>query len=83
MQVKTPESRIKRCRKSRKEFREKLETVRSKFTEKVRPELMPSVVSKNKREMKNYSAVDQNRLNGKLDELSKRPDRPLAEERLP
>ena len=45
--------------------------------EKVRPELMPSVVSKIKREMRKYSAVDQNRLNGKLDELSERQDRPL------
>ena len=58
-------------------FKEKLETDRSNFRENVRPELMPSVVGSVKREMRNHSAMVQNRLNGKLDKLSERQDRPL------
>ena len=38
---------------------------------------MPSVVSCINREMRNYSAMVQNRLNGKLDKMSERQDRPL------
>ena len=38
---------------------------------------MPSVVSCIKREMRNHSVMVQNTLNGKLNELSKRQDRPL------
>ena len=52
-------------------------TDRSNFRENVKPELMPSVVSCIKREMRNHSAMVQNRLNGKLDKLSERQDRPL------
>ena len=43
----------------------------------MRPEMMPSVVSSIRREMRNHSAMVQNRLNGKLDKLSDRQDRPL------
>ena len=43
----------------------------------MRPEMMPSVVSSIRREMRNHSAKVQNRLNGKLDKLSDRQDRPL------
>ena len=38
---------------------------------------MPSVVSSIRREMRNHSAVVQNRLNGKLDKLLERQDRTL------
>ena len=39
---------------------EKLETYKSKFRENVAPELMPSVVSSIRREMRNHSAMVQN-----------------------
>ena len=52
-------------------------TGRSNFKENVKPELMPSVVSCIKREMRNHSAMVQNRLSGKLDKLSERQHRPL------
>ena len=45
--------------------------------EKVRPELMPSVVSIIRREIRYHSAMVQNRPNGKLDKLSERQNRPL------
>ena len=38
---------------------------------------MPSVVGSIRREMRNHSAMIQNRLNGKPDKLSERQDRPL------
>ena len=38
---------------------------------------MPSVVSSVRREMRNHSAMVQNRPNGKRDKLSERQDRPL------
>ena len=50
---------------------------RSKFNEKVRPELMQSVVSGIRCEMRNHFAMVQHRLNGKVDKLSERQDRPL------
>ena len=43
----------------------------------MRPELMPSVVGSIRLEMRNHSAIVQNRLNGKLDKMSERQDRPL------
>ena len=58
-------------------FREKLETKKSKSREEVRPEPMPSVVSSTRCEMRNHSAMVQNRPNKKLDKLSERHDRPL------
>ena len=58
-------------------FKEKLETDRSKFREKVRTELMPSVVSITRREIRNPSAMVQNSLNRKLDKLPERQNRPL------
>ena len=76
-QLKLLKQEINRAEKGRKVFREKLVTDRSSFREKVRPELMPSVVSCIKREMRGHSAMVQNRLNGKLDKLSERQDRPL------
>ena len=57
-------------------FKEKLETNRSNFRENVKTELMPSVVGSIRREMRNHSAMVQNRLNGKIDKLSERQDRP-------
>ena len=68
---------INLAEKNRKVFKEKLETDRNKFREKVRPELMPSVVSITRREMRNPSAMVQNSLNGKLDKLPERQDRPM------
>ena len=62
-QLKLLKQEINRAEKGRKVFREKLETDRSSFREKVRPELMPSVVSCIKREMRGHSAMVQNRLN--------------------
>ena len=38
---------------------------------------MLSVVSSIRREIRNHSAMVQNRLNGKLDKLSERQDKPL------
>ena len=38
---------------------------------------MPSVVGSIRREMRNHSAMVKKRLNGKLDKLSERQDRPL------
>ena len=61
----------------RSETQTKIETDRSNFRENVKPELMPSIVSCIKREMRNHSAMFQNRLNGKLDKLSERQDKPL------
>ena len=58
-------------------FKKEFETHRSKFNEKVRPELMQSVVSGIRREMRNHFAMVQHRLNGKVDKLSERQDRPL------
>ena len=68
---------INRAEKGRKMFKEKLETDRSNFRENVRPELMPSIVGSIRREMRNHSAMIQRRVNGKLDKLSGRQDRPL------
>ena len=76
-QSKLLKQEINRAEKGRKVFKEKLKTDRSKFREKVRPELMPSVVSSIRREMRNHSAMVQNRLNKKLDKLSERQERPL------
>ena len=61
--------------KGRKVFKEKSEKDRSNFRENVRPELMPSVVGSIRRD--NHSGMVQNRLNGKLNKLSERQDRPL------
>ena len=58
-------------------FKEKLETDKIKFMENLRPELMPSTVISIRREIRNHSAMVQNRLYGKLDKLSARQDRPL------
>ena len=58
-------------------FKEKLETNRSKIMEKVRPELMQSVVNIIRREKKNPSSMVQNRLNGNFDTLSERQNRQL------
>ena len=55
-------------------FKAKIETVRIKFREKVGPELMPYVDSGFSRKIRNHSAMVQKRLNGKLDNLSKRQD---------
>ena len=63
--------------KGRKMFKEKVETNRIIYRENVRPELMTSAVSRIRREMRNHSAMVQNRLNGKLDKLSERQDIPL------
>ena len=76
-QLKLLKQEINRAEKGRKAFKEKLETDRSNFRQNVKPELMASVVSCIKREMRNHSAMVQNRLNGKLDKLSEREDRPL------
>ena len=76
-QLKLLKQEINRAEKDRKVFKEKLETDRSNFRENVKPELMPSVVSCIKLEMRNHSAMVQSRLNGKLDNLSERQDRPL------
>ena len=76
-QLKLLKQEINRSERGRKLFKEKLETDMSSFRENVKPEQMPSVVSCIKREMKNHSARVQNRLNGKLDKLSERQDRPL------
>ena len=76
-QLKLLKREINRAEKGRKVFKENLETDRSNFRENVRPELMPSVVGSIRREMRNHSEMFQNRLNGKLDKLSERQDRPL------
>ena len=55
--------KIKRAKKGRKVFKEKVETGRSNYRENVRPELMSSVVGSIRREMWNYAAMVQNRLN--------------------
>ena len=68
---------INRAEKGREMFKEKLETDRSNFRENMRPELMPSFVGSIRREMRNHSAMIQRRVNGKLDKLSGRQDRPL------
>ena len=68
---------INSAEKGRKVFKEKLEIDRSNLRENVKPELMPSVVSCIKREMRNHSAMVQNRLIGKLDKMSEKQDRPL------
>ena len=75
-QIKLLKQEINGAEKGRKMFKVKLETNRSKFREKVRPELIPSVVSSKRREMRNHYAMVQSRLNGKLDKLSERQDRP-------
>ena len=51
---------INRADKGRNVVKEKLETNKSKFRENVTPELMPSVVSSIRREMRNHSAMVQN-----------------------
>ena len=76
-QLKLLKQEVNLAEKARKVFKEKLVTDRSNFRENVKPELMPSVVSCIKREMRNHSAMVQNRLIGKLDKLSERQDRPL------
>ena len=76
-QFKLLKQQINRPKKGRKVFKQKLETDRSNFWENVRPELIPSVVGSIRCEMRNYSAMVHNRLNGKLDKLSERQDRPL------
>ena len=63
--------------KGRKVFKEKLETNRSRIIEKVRPELMQSVVNIIRREKKHPSSMVQNRLNGNFDTLSERQNRQL------
>ena len=68
---------MNRVEKDRKLFKEKLETDRSKFREKVGKELMRSIVSSNGSEKRNLSAIVQNGINGKLDKLPERQDRPL------
>ena len=62
-QLKLMKQEIKRAKKGRKVFKEKVETGRSNYRENVRPELMSSVVGSTRREMWNYSAMVQNRLN--------------------
>ena len=54
-------------------FKEKFETDKNYFKEKVRPQLMPSFF---RREIRNHSAMVQNRTNGELDKLLERQDRP-------
>ena len=76
-QLRLLKQKINSAEKGRKVFKEKLEIDRSNLRENVKPEWMPSVVSCIKREMRNHSAMFQNRLNGKLDKLSERQDRPL------
>ena len=58
-------------------FKEKLETDRSIFGEKVRPEQKSSIVNIIRHEMRNHSAMVQNRLKGKLEKQSERHDRAL------
>ena len=77
-QLKLLKQETNRAEKGRKVFKEKLETDRSKFRENVKPELMRSLVSCIKREMRNHSKMVQNRLNGNLDKVSERQDRPLV-----
>ena len=76
-QLKLLKQEMNRAEIGHKLFKEILETDRSKFREKVRPEWMPSVVSSISLEIGTHSTVNQNRQNGKLDKLSERPDRPL------
>ena len=61
-QLKLLKQEIKREEKGCKVFKEKFETDRSNFRENVRPELMPSVVSIIRRQMRKPSAMVQNRL---------------------
>ena len=75
-QLKLLKQEINRAEKGRKVFKEKLQTNRNNFREIVKPELMPCVVSCIKREMRNHSAMVQNRLNGNFDKLSERQYRP-------
>ena len=75
--IKLLKQEIKRAEKGRKVFKKKLATDRSKFRQNVRPELMPSNLCRFRREMRNHSAMVQNKLNRKLDKLSERQDRPL------
>ena len=77
LQLKLLKQEINPAEKGRKVFLEKFETDRSNFREKVRPELMPSVVGSVRREMRDHSAMVQNRLNGKINKLSERQDRPV------
>ena len=75
--IKLLKQQIKRAEKGRKVFKEKQATDRSKFRQNVRPELMPSNLCRFRRDMRNHSAMVQNKLNEKLDKLSERQDRPL------
>ena len=77
LQLKFLKQEVNRAEKGRKVFKEKPETDRSEFTENNRPELMQSVVSSIRREMRNPSTMVRNRPNGKLDKLSERLDRSL------
>ena len=76
-QIKLLKQGINRTKKGRKMFKEKFETERSNFREKLRPELIPFVVGSIRREMRNHSAMVEKGLNEKLDKLSERQDRPL------
>ena len=67
------------AKKGRKVFNGKLQLDRSKVRENVRPELMPSIVSSLRHEMRNHSAMVKNRINGKLDKLSERQNRLLRD----
>ena len=69
-QFKLLKQEINRAEKARKEFKKKLETDSSKFRKKVRPELMPSVVSSFRHEIRNHSAMVQYILNRKLDKVT-------------
>ena len=71
-QLKFLKKAINRAEKSFKVFKEKLETDKNKFKENMRPELMPSLVTSFRREMRNHSAMIQNWINGKLDKMSQR-----------
>ena len=76
-QLKILKQEINGAEKGLKLFKVKLETNRSKVSEKVRPELMSSVVSSKRRETRNHYAMVQSRLNGELDNLSERQDKAL------
>ena len=57
---------ISRAELGRKVFKDELETDRSKFSEKVGPELMPSIVSSIRREKRNQFALVHEELMEKL-----------------
>ena len=76
-QLKLLKQEINHPERGVKVFTKELDTDMSIFRKMVRSELMPTVVSRIRREIRNDLAMVQSRLNGKLDKLSERQEKLL------